>query len=181
MTIKTLESEQREGLCGYCGGDLIPSDLSFEPDHVTPLEDASVCTNCGAVFYESELSTPDIGVDSFPSNSVGGASHSDETIHQNKDCDMSINDSDFWRKLGNSEVIIEMASTPARLYILIAQLQLALRHPENTGASAEISRDIVLNMIDAVCAHIPEARASLEQGWHPAYDVSQLYFDSEFN
>lgn len=94
---------------------------------------------------------------------------------------MSTNDKeDFWIKLGNCTEIIDMASTPARLYILIANIQLALRHPDNTGASAEIAREIALNMTEAVCHHVPEARESIEQGWSPAYDVTQGYFDAEF-
>ncbi len=94
---------------------------------------------------------------------------------------MNIEKDDFWLKLGNCTEIIEMASTPARLYILIAQVQLALRHPDNNGASAEIAREIVLNMTEAVCHHVPEARETIEQGWNPAYDVDRDYFDAEFH
>lgn len=93
---------------------------------------------------------------------------------------MNENKEEFWQKLGNCTEIVEMASTPARLYILIANIQLALRHPNNTGASAEIAREIALNMTEAVCAHIPEARESIEQGWNPAYDLTEDYFNSEF-
>ncbi|MGL5809720.1 MAG: hypothetical protein ACRCYQ_07240 [Nocardioides sp.] len=87
---------------------------------------------------------------------------------------------DFWVKLGNCTEIIDMASTPARLYILISQIQLALRHPNNVGTSAEIAREIALNMTEAVCHYVPEARESIEQGWNPAYDVKQDYFEAEF-
>lgn len=87
---------------------------------------------------------------------------------------------DFWRKLGNCTEVIELATTPARLYILIANIQLALRHPNNTGASAEIAREIALNMTEAVCAYVPEARESIELGWNPAYDQTEDYFDAEF-
>ncbi len=90
------------------------------------------------------------------------------------------NQEEFWVKLGNCTEIIEMASTPARLYILIAQIQLALRHPGNTGASAEIAREIVLNMTEAICHYVPEARESIEMGWNPAYDATRDYFDAEF-
>ena len=94
---------------------------------------------------------------------------------------MAVEQEDFWIKLGNCTEIIEMASTPARLYILIAQIQLALRHPNNTGASAQIAREIAFNMTEAVCHHVPEARETIEQGWNPAYDVDQTYFDAEFH
>ena len=87
---------------------------------------------------------------------------------------------DFWVKLGNCSEIVEIASTPARLYILISHIQLALRHPNNTGPSAEIAREIAMNMTEAVCHHVPEAREVIEMGWNPAYDVTDDYFDAEF-
>lgn len=52
---------------------------------------------------------------------------------------------DFWVKLAHCPEIIDMASTPARLYILIAQIQLALRHPDNVGASADICPEDITN------------------------------------
>lgn len=87
---------------------------------------------------------------------------------------------EFWQKLGNCTEILDMASTPARLYILISQIQLAARHPGNTGPSAAIARQIADNMTDAICHHIPEARETIEQGWNPAYDVTRDYFETEF-
>lgn len=93
---------------------------------------------------------------------------------------MSDRKEDFWLKLANCTEIIDMASTPARLYILIAQIQVALRHPHNNGASAEIAREIALNMTEAVCHYVPEARESIEQGWNSAYDVHRGYFEAEF-
>lgn len=75
---------------------------------------------------------------------------------------------------------IELVTTPARLFILIAQLQLALRHPDNTGSSAEIARDLATNLTEILCIFVPEAREMIEQGWEPAYDVTRDYFDAEF-
>lgn len=94
---------------------------------------------------------------------------------------MSADIEDFWVKLGNCTEIIDMASTPARFYILIANIQLALRHPDNTGASAAIAREIALNMTEAVCHYVPEARETIEQGWNPAYDISREYHAAEFH
>lgn len=94
---------------------------------------------------------------------------------------MSLDPEDFLLKLGNCTDVIEMASTPARLYILIANIQLALRHPNNNGPSAEIAREIALNMTEAICHHVPEARESIESGWNPAYDVTREYFEAEFD
>jgi hypothetical protein len=87
---------------------------------------------------------------------------------------------DFWIQLGRCDELIDFCTTPARAYILIAQIQLALRHPNNTGFTAEIARELALNLTEAVCHFIPEARESIEQGWNNSYDVTQEYFEAEF-
>ena len=87
---------------------------------------------------------------------------------------------DVWRKLGSCTEVIDMASTPARLYILVAYLQFALRNVPPTHPSALIARDILENMTEAICHHVPEMRETIELGWNPAYDVTQSYFDAEF-
>ncbi|MEL7143289.1 MAG: hypothetical protein AAGL08_13825 [Cyanobacteria bacterium J06573_11] len=87
---------------------------------------------------------------------------------------------DFWHRLGNCTEVIEMASTPARLYILVAHLQLALRHPKATGGSSKVVREIAENMIKAICHHFPEAEEHFRLGWDPAYDIEQDYFNLEF-
>jgi len=87
---------------------------------------------------------------------------------------------DILQKLSDCTEIVDMASTPARLYILIAHIQLALRHPGNHGASAEVAREIANNMTEAVCHYVPEARALIELGWNPEYDATREYFEAEF-
>lgn len=94
---------------------------------------------------------------------------------------MTTDKEEFWVKLAYSTDLIEFATTPARAYILISQIQLALRHPQNKGAAAEAARDLALNLTEAVCHFIPDARESLEQGWNPSCDVNQDYFDAEFH
>lgn len=88
---------------------------------------------------------------------------------------------EFWIKLCSCTERVPVETTPARLYILVANIQLALRHEDNTGSSAEIARDMANHLIEAICHYVPEARESLEQGWNSAYDVSQRYFDAEFH
>jgi hypothetical protein len=87
-----------------------------------------------------------------------------------------MNPEEIIHKIGTSEERIEFATTPARVFILIAQLQLALRHPHNTGSSAAIAH----NLSQAICHHIPEAATLIEMGWHEGYDVTRQYFDAEF-
>lgn len=88
---------------------------------------------------------------------------------------------DFTRKLAESTDLIEFATTPFRAYVIVANLQLALRHPENTGESAEQAREIAENLIAAITHFVPEAAESLEQGWAESYDVTRDYFEAEFD
>lgn len=126
-----------------------------------------ICPHCGGLLNQPDMSDcPDHAIAEAPylvCDDCGGAVYED-----------------FWHKLSNCTTTIEMVSTPARLFILIANIQLALRHPDNTGASAEIAKSIAGNMTDAICHHFPEARATIEQGWHTAYDVTEAYFKDEF-
>jgi len=83
-------------------------------------------------------------------------------------------------KIGTHPAIVEVATTPARAFMLIAQLQLALRHPRNTGSSAAMTREIADNLTDLVCHYVPEAAELIAQGWDEAYDVTREYYESEF-
>lgn len=84
------------------------------------------------------------------------------------------------RKIGTCDEIVEIATTPARLFILIGHLQVALRHPENTGASADFAREMTNNLARVVCHYVPEAQELIDQGWNPAYDTTREYFNLEF-
>src|SRR5262245_8918559 len=57
------------------------------------------------------------------------------------------------------------------LMILIAQLQLALRHPANRGAGALQARQFVEDVIDRFEKAEPGLAAFLRRGFDPAQDV----------
>ena len=48
-------------------------------------------------------------------------------------------------------------------FMLVAELQLALRHPGNTGTAAEVARSVIRVIGDTLG---PEARVLIERGWH---------------
>lgn len=78
---------------------------------------------------------------------------------------------------------IEMAIEPFRCFVLVSQLQLALRHPDNTGSSADIARDMAMRL-QAKLGHLDPAIAlALESGWHPEFDMTRdeadTYFEGE--
>ncbi len=81
-------------------------------------------------------------------------------------------------QIATSEEVIQFATTPARAFVLIAYLQLALRM--NDGASAQIAHEITVNLIEGLCSVIPQARPLVESGWNPAYDMTREYFAEEF-
>jgi hypothetical protein len=58
-------------------------------------------------------------------------------------------------------------------YVLVGQLQLVLRHPENIGPSADCARVIAQKIQQYLGEEIDPAIAlSLERGWHPEFDVA---------
>lgn len=75
--------------------------------------------------------------------------------------------------IGNDSTPIEMVTTPARLFILLGQLQLALRHPMNTGSSREVAEQVFNNMAKTLYQFHPEAQELIEQGWDTTLDVSR--------
>lgn len=84
-------------------------------------------------------------------------------------------------RVARSQEIIEFATTPGRAFLLIAQLQLALRHPENHGTSAEFARQIIGNLADAIArvTKTPEVILLVAQGYHPEFDLAEPE-DGEF-
>lgn len=57
-------------------------------------------------------------------------------------------------------------------FFLLCQLQLALRHPANTGPTAQIIKNFALELQQRLVMQCPEAEEVIEKGWHPAFDQS---------
>lgn len=64
-------------------------------------------------------------------------------------------------------------------FFLLAQLQLALRHPGNTGNGAQTIRQFAIGLQERLTELCPEVGDVLEKGWHPEFDqkVSTGGFD----
>lgn len=84
------------------------------------------------------------------------------------------------QKIGNDNRPVEVVLSPAHLFILVSQLQLALRHPENVGASAQITLDMIHQMIALICVFHPEAHDFFIQGFNPSYDLTREEFEVFF-
>jgi hypothetical protein len=83
--------------------------------------------------------------------------------------------------LGNSDERIAFVTTPGKAFVIMAQLQLALRHPDNTGEAATVAREVIEALLDSICAKVPEVEAAVrnlvEAGWNPDYDITRGEFD----
>jgi hypothetical protein len=66
---------------------------------------------------------------------------------------------------------VPLTLAPLDAWILLTQLQLALRHPGNQGQAAARTRAIAAQLEAAVASAEP-LRTLAAQGWDPAYDVS---------
>jgi len=65
---------------------------------------------------------------------------------------------------------IQVVITAPEAFAILAQLQLASRHPANTGATATIARRFARALQQAI-AITPTLRTLAEAGWNPACDV----------
>lgn len=67
---------------------------------------------------------------------------------------------------------IEFATSAGRAFTIIAQLQLALRHPENVGESSVVALEIIENLTMAIAevTETPEVATLVQAGFNPTFD-----------
>ena len=56
-------------------------------------------------------------------------------------------------------------------FMIISQLQLAMRHPGNRGQTSQVVRDIVIDLQNQLQTRSPDIKPILDKGWHPEFDV----------
>ena len=67
--------------------------------------------------------------------------------------------------------IVNITLTKFQAWVLMAQLQLALRHPDNVGPSAEIAQSLALRLQTAVTSGSEVLHEVAERGWNPEHDI----------
>jgi len=73
--------------------------------------------------------------------------------------------------LARSSSCLELELTALEAMTLLGQMQLALRHPANRGASADLVRKIA-QVIEQFLAKLGPATAEIcRRGWAPEHDV----------
>jgi len=54
---------------------------------------------------------------------------------------------------------------------IIANIQLATRHPKNTGSSRKIAEQFARDLQKKVITIFPDQEVVLEMGWNPDFDI----------
>jgi hypothetical protein len=65
---------------------------------------------------------------------------------------------------------ITIETTALSAWVFVSQVQLALRHPKNTGPSTKIARALAEKIIEQVAPPGTALREVAERGWNPNYD-----------
>ena len=74
-----------------------------------------------------------------------------------------------FEQLQDSEpILLQMEADGA--FLLLAQLQLALRHPANRGETAEVIKHLAVELQQRIVERVPEVQSVLDAGWHPECD-----------
>jgi hypothetical protein len=77
-----------------------------------------------------------------------------------------------FQELAARKAPIRLLLTPLDMWILLSQIQLACRHPENTGPSREHAERIA-RQFQEIVAFKGALRIVAERGWDAQYDVPQ--------
>ncbi len=84
---------------------------------------------------------------------------------------MSISEQDLKAIALIKDVPVNIQTDGMTAFMLIAQLQLALRHPGNDGESAEKIRDLAIDLQNQLILRSSELKPILDKGWHPEFDL----------
>lgn len=78
---------------------------------------------------------------------------------------------DLARRLQQMPSPLTLALTPLQAVMLLAQLQLALRHPANRGPASQEAIQLARYVQDMLAAFDPEIGRFVERGWHGCFDA----------
>lgn len=69
--------------------------------------------------------------------------------------------------------LIKIHLDPITAFQIVAQMQLALRHPENRDATAETAKRFLILLQNELAKHVPEVTEVIAMGWHPEFDLGK--------
>lgn len=82
------------------------------------------------------------------------------------------------KAIGQDTEVLEFGTTPARAFILISYLQLAMRHPGTDPQTNALVLQFCKNLEAAIATRHPEAKALIDAGLNPENDVTREEFDA---
>ena len=73
-------------------------------------------------------------------------------------------------RLADNPEVLSFGMTRKEMWVILCQLQLSLRHPQNTGATSLIANDIA-RRLQAIVAPSGALAEVAEMGWNPQHDA----------
>lgn len=69
---------------------------------------------------------------------------------------------------------MQLEVTPYEMFAVLAQIQLACRHPKNVGPSREVAERVVRGWEEILAERVPQIARYAAAGWDPALDVESI-------
>lgn len=73
----------------------------------------------------------------------------------------------------SSETNLHLEISPLAAFTLLSQLQLAFRHPGNTGSARLLAEDIARQLQSSLCLPGSALHEIAERGWHREFDLGR--------
>lgn len=73
----------------------------------------------------------------------------------------------------STETNLHLEISPLAAFTLLSQLQLAFRHPGNTGSARLLAEDIARQLQKALCLPGSALHEIAERGWHQEFDLGR--------
>ena len=73
-------------------------------------------------------------------------------------------------RLADNPEVLSFGMTRKEMWVILCQLQLSLRHPQNTGSTSLIAKDIA-RRLQAIVAPSGALAEVAEMGWNPQHDA----------
>jgi hypothetical protein len=71
----------------------------------------------------------------------------------------------------------QLMTTFGEIYCVIAQLELALRHPENYGDSAHVARTFIQRVTQNMAHYAPVIKSAMAVASNPSLDLTRAEFE----
>jgi len=77
-----------------------------------------------------------------------------------------------FQKLTRSRAVVNLRLSTLETWVVFSHLQLALRHPQNTGPTADIARKVAYRIQSKIAPTGALAKVA-QRGWSQEYDITE--------